>query len=589
VTDERDEVRARIDIAELVGREVALKRAGKVYKGLCPFHQDRNPSFTVSAETGRYKCWSCGETGDIFTWVMKRQNVEFGEALRILAKQAGVTLANRSSTPPSVKQAQEAAMDEALRFFRDQLTRSSTAKEYCDGRGLDQSALDGWEIGYAPDVGEALAVHLKKKGFSLGECKNLFLVDQDAGGGYFDKFRGRLIFPIRDERGELVAFGGRVLGQGHPKYINSSDTPLYRKSRVLYGMNRARERLSAQHQAVLVEGYLDVIACHRAGVTNALASLGTSLSEDHAKLLKRWCSEVVILYDSDDAGQKAAERAVKILSAENLRVSVALMPPGDDPDTLLRRVGPAAVQKAVAGGLSPMEYGVQALLQRLSPNQPEFWGEAVTLLAEAPTEMELDRQIVRLAPMYPGLKDSVQAQNALRREVAKMRPNVRTNGNRDRSSRPRSDASPAAPQLAGAEIVVFHAFLEPQFRPRAWMFARTRDLFVTDAGTRLSEAIATAFPQAAPQGPTSEWLHRIEPEELRQLLSDLTLDLRASRLSDEYVTDAVQKLREMAGDRRLREVREQATGSDEEYQYFLKLKERKPDALAKPKEEDGLF
>lgn len=589
MTDERDLVRERIDIVDLVGREVSLKRTGKNYKGLCPFHQDRNPSFYVTPETGRYKCWSCGEAGDVFTWVMKRQNVDFPEALRILAKEAGVALQSRSSVPPSVRQAQEAAMDEALRFFREQFARSTLAQEYCAGRALDAATLDAWEIGYAPDVGEALAVHLKRKNFNLAECKSLFLVDQDSGGGYFDKFRGRLILPIRDERGQLVAFGGRILGQGHPKYINSGDTPLYRKSRVLYGMNRARERLSAERRAVLVEGYLDVIACHRAGVTGAVASLGTSLAEDHAKLLKRWCDEVVILYDSDEAGQKAAHRALKILESEGLKVRVALMPPGEDPDTLLRNSGPQAVQRAVEGGLTPVDFNIQALAQRLNPQQEEFWTELVAILAESPSEMELERHVVRFAPQYPGLRDSLQAQKALRQQIGKVRRQLRRRPNEGERPVVAVELPRMGQKLDSAEVVVFRAFLDERFRRQVFLFARKADLFTTDLAVRLSNAVAQAFPSSPPEGPPATWLHRVEPDELRQVLSDLPLDVRAANLSDAYVADAIGKLREMAGDRMLREAKLASTDDQARQEYLMNLRRRKPDARAKPQDEEGLF
>ncbi|MFQ3677909.1 MAG: DNA primase, partial [Fimbriimonadaceae bacterium] len=296
---EREEIRARISIVELVGQRVSLKRTGKDWKGLCPFHPDKNPSFSVSETTGRYRCWSCGETGDVFSWVMKTQNVDFPEALEILARQAGVELTPRAGAPDhSLRVRQLAAMEEALKFFREQLVRSREALGYVERRGLDQEILDAWEIGYAPADGSPLSRRLGKAGFPLEMCRDLFLVDQ-SGSGYRDKFFNRLMFPIRNERGELVAFGGRVLGDGHPKYINSGDTPIFRKSRVLYGMFRAREAMRRRRHAVLVEGYLDVIACHRAGVDTAVASLGTALAEEHAQLLRRWVDEVTIFYDGD--------------------------------------------------------------------------------------------------------------------------------------------------------------------------------------------------------------------------------------------------------------------------------------------------
>jgi len=589
LADERDEIRRRIAIEDLVGREIPLRKAGKNFQGLCPFHPDKTPSFSVSPDTGRFKCWACGEAGDIFTWVMKRQNVDFMQAMRILAKEAGVTLSNRDSVPPSQREAQHGAMAHALAFFREQLGKNPTARDYCEGRGLDAATLDAWEIGYAPDVREMLAISLRKAGFNLADCKELFLVDGDQSTGYVGKFYARLMFPIRDERGELVAFGGRVLGQEMPKYINSSDTPLYRKSRVLYGMNRAREKILAERRAVLVEGYLDVIACHRAGVTNAVASLGTSLSEEHAKLLKRWCDEVVILYDSDNAGQKAATRAVGVLSAEGLRVRVALMPPGDDPDTLLRKSGPEAVRRSVEGGLSPLEYGLQSLNRRLDPSQDEFWSEAVALLATAPTELELERFVVRLAPMYPGLRDSLQAQKQLRRWVNRERKHAaRAEGEAPRVAivRPKLSSS----SLAAAEVVVYRAFLDERYRSYGWTHARNADLFATHTALSLSEAITAAFPDAPPAGPPVGWLHYLEPEELRQILSDLLLDVRGENINLEVLDDAVARLRRDAEKRAMAEIRQGEMDDRSRQEYLLKLRQRNPDRLIKnDPEDDRLF
>jgi DNA primase len=554
LVDETREIRARIDIVELVGQKVSLKRLGKSWKGLCPFHEDKNPSFTVSAETGRYRCWACNEAGDIFNWVMKTQNVEFREALEILAKQAGVTLSKRGpQESPSLVQMRQTAMEEALVFFQEQLARSGSAQGYCERRGIPKTIREEWELGYAPDAGEALAAALKRKGLPLQECRQLFLVDQDASGGYFDKFRGRLMFAIRDERSRLVAFGGRLLGEGHPKYINSGDTPLFRKSHVLYGMHKALDTLRKSRQAVLVEGYLDVIACHRAGLTNALASLGTSLTEDHAKLLKRWVDEVVILYDSDAAGQKAAKRAVSMLQLEGTQVRIGIMPEGDDPDTLLEKGGAEALRKVIETAILPLEYDIQDLMKRRTPLEPEFWTEAVQALAKAPTEMELDRFVLRLAPLYPDLRDPMLAQKAIRRDVVRHR----------RGAVPAKaivDASRAAPisrsEMKGSEVTVFRAFLGEEFRERAYDSLAEDGLFITGQANELRESILAAFPLSAPEGPPSLWLSEIEPESSRFALDALIFGAHQGPLSDEFVTDVVEMLKKDKQKRELLRIRQ---------------------------------
>jgi DNA primase len=593
MADEREEIKSRIDLADLISREgVRLKKTGKNHTGLCPFHNEKRPSFTVNSETGYYKCYSCGESGDVFTWVMKRQNVDFVEALRILAQEAGVTLKRGGGEPRTDRELHQTIMDAALDFFREQLQKSTTAQEYCARRGLDAAILDAWQIGYAPDVGEALAFYLKKKELPLAEAKTLFLVDQNTSGNYYDKFRGRLIFPIRDEKGTLVAFGGRLLGDGHPKYINSGDTPLYRKSRVLYGMNRARDTLNKDRQAVLCEGYLDVIACHRAGVTSALASLGTALAEDHAKLLKKWCDEVVVLYDSDPAGQKAAARAVEILRPEGMRVRVALMPQGDDPDTLLQRDGAEAVRRAVEGGLSPVDYRLQAIEREFQPNQEEFWAQAFEAIADSETEPELLRHIDRLRGLYPGTRDVEKAGHAIRIEVSRIRKSRKAAARAHQDEDPDFAAPVRRPQikgrLTGPESLLFRALLSDhaRFRSFAYMMSRRPDLFQSGVGQELSMAVSKAFPSGAPVGPVGTWIDKIEPAATRDILVGLVMQSMEDPITEEAMSEAIERLKSQLERRqRLDYLR---NGGDPN-EYLKRLRQAKPDERAKPKEDDDLF
>ncbi|RYG35151.1 DNA primase [bacterium] len=589
VDDPRDEIRRRVDIVDLVGREVPLKKRGKNWLGLCPFHADKNPSFTVSPETGRYKCFACGAGGDVFTWVMERRNIEFPEALQLLAREANVILPERTG-PREPRVDHSSAMETALAYFREQFERSSVAREYVAGRQMDDATVKTWEIGYAPNVGEALAMYLKKAGVSLAVSKEAFLIDEDASGGYFDKFRGRLMFPIRDERGQLVAFGGRLLTAGHPKYINSGDTPIYRKSRVLYGLNRAREPLGKSRRAVLCEGYLDVIACHRAGVDTAVASLGTALAEDQAKLLKRWSDEVVILYDSDDAGRKAALRATDVLQTAGLRVRIATMPQGDDPDTLLKAGGPDAVRRAVEANMAPTAFRLMDVENRLNPRQEEFWTEVVGILALEENQLEIDRQIPLLAGKYPDLRDPVSARKALQRMVEAKRGRAAPSEEEPRAYRPRPRPTVAKSSLHAAELIVFRSLLDERYRRNAWLFSRARDLFTTDLGVRLSEAVATAFPSAPPEGPPTGWLHRLGDEPLREALSTLADDLRGQRLSEDYLADAVTKLREMSAARQQRATLDKQNDDSAKVDYLAKLRLRKPDTrIVKDDDEDLLF
>ncbi len=574
MADEIGEIRARINIVDLVGQTVPLKRTGNRYQGLCPFHQDRNPSFSVTPETGRYRCWSCGESGDIFNWVMKTRNVEFREALVILAEQAGVVLKSQSPQDRSVRANQRSAMETAQKFFREQFSRSKEAQAYCESRGLTDKVLDKWEIGFAPE--EGLAMRLRKEGFRLADCKVLFLVDGDESQGYRDKFRHRLIFPIRDERGDLVAFGGRAIGDAVPKYINSSETPLYIKSKVLYAMHIAKDAMRTERSAVLTEGYMDAIACHTAGVKNAVASCGTSFTAEQAKLLKRWCDTVTVLYDSDAAGQNAAAKVTEILAAQDLRVRVASVPEGKDPDTLLRAAGPEAVRKAAEMGLSPLEFRIRSLERKHSSDSDEFWTLVVEALAQEPSEMERLRFIEDLAPRYPKVNDAQAARNALVRQVQKA--HIAAPARREETHAVVPSRAPVALErsMYSDEITLFRAVLDEEFREDLWQLLGADDFLVSRNAQRLAHEILKSFPNGMPSGPARQWVNDIELDKAKDLLLSVEQDVRMSSLTQEYVADAVKRLKERRIDRRVEALKAE-TGEDRLKKIYEDLKLRKGD------------
>ncbi len=576
MADERDEIRSRISIVDLVGQRVALKKAGKHWKGLCPFHDDRNPSFSVSEATGYYKCWSCGESGDIFTWVMKTQNLEFPEALRMLAKQAGVQL--RSAASPksaSLAEAHRAIMEAAQRFFVEELAKSEAASAYCKSRGLSQDVLEEWGIGYAPDVGMALATRLKKAGLPLQEARTLFLVDHDSEGGFFDKFRGRLMFPIRDEKGDLLAFGGRLIGEGTPKYINSGDTPLYRKSRVLYGLDRAKSAISDGKTAVLVEGYLDVIACHRGGLRCAVASLGTALTEDHARLLRRWCESVAVLYDGDSAGVRAAERALDVLGASNLKARVALLPEGGDPDTLLRDGGPKALQEAVETARTPLEFRVARAEAALSPDHEDFWTGIVGALATSNSFREVERLATDLVKRLLPNQQPEAARNALLADVRRYRAKDKRRGAHLPATAVAAIAAESNASLSRAEMTLIKALVEESTRELAWPLLQEEGLFESDRACALAEDLRTAFRDEAPIGEPVSWMHRLGSEESRETI--VYADQPHIRVNPEVVQDTAARLRKKREERKIAELKSQAGERDLE-SIMEGLKSIKPQA-----------
>ncbi len=561
MSDDVEKVRARINIVDVVGRRVNLKKSGRGYTGLCPFHDDKNPSMSVSATTGTYRCWSCGAKGDVFNFVMEMDRLTFREALEQLASECGVELTKRSSDPEiALRQRRESAMALAQDFFVEQWGKSTVAKDYCTGRGLEATICSDWGIGFAPSQNDPLATKLKKEGYTLQECQELFLVEKDQSGGYFDRFRSRLMFPIHDERGRLVAFGGRILGNGIPKYINSSDTPLFSKRRTLYGMHRARTPMADSGRAVLVEGYLDVIACHRAGVKEAVASLGTSLSEEHAQMIKKWAKEVVILYDADAAGQKAADRAEEILSGAGLRVRIALMPPGEDPDTLLRTAGPEAVKAAVEAGLSPTDFRMKQLRHTGDPQTEDFWEQAYEILSHATNAVDIERFAIELAGVYPGIRDRVAAERAIKKQIVAARRNRRTPAVTGATRPTRIPKAPVHPY----EALVMRALLVEELAPRA-LAAIREDIFFTGEGIEAQGAISETLPTKV-SGDPSKTIVPILPEAIQDILSMLeskaVLDVNADSLDG-----AIKSLKEKKEERDLQR-RKSEVGDDD---FSLKI------------------
>lgn len=381
------QVRDRVDIVELVGRYVSLKRSGVNNFGLCPFHSEKSPSFNVNSARQIFHCFGCGEGGNAITFLMKVEGLGFKDAVKRLAGEVGVEIEEERLSPE-----QEAARrrNEKLRhvnelactFYQRLLLEDPAggpARRYLRRRGYDGDAARAFQVGYAPDSWEALAGHLREAGVDDELARQLGLVREGKQGrGDYDLFRGRLIFPIFDHYGQVVAFGGRLLAGDGPKYINSPESPIYHKSRVLYGLYRAKEAMRRLDMAIVVEGYFDVLAMHRAGFTQSVASCGTALTPEHARLLKRYAKKLVLLFDQDQAGQKAALRAMDVALPEGLEVQIVNLAAGEDPDSYLAGEGPQAFEKCLAKSQPALEWYMAQLLVE---------GEGVSAQARAVDEI----------------------------------------------------------------------------------------------------------------------------------------------------------------------------------------------------------
>jgi DNA primase len=364
-----DEIRARVDLVDLVGAVVPLKRAGERWKGLCPFHQEKTPSFTVHPKLGLFHCFGCHAGGDAFEFLRRHDRLEFPEAVRLLAERAGVPLPGREGARDAGARDGLFELTEwAARRFESWLwdgADAERARAYLDGRGIARETARAFRLGYAPEGWDHLLGTARKDGHPIEALLGAGLVlPRQNASGHYDRFRGRLIFPIADTQGRVIAFGGRALAGEEPKYLNSPETPLYQKGQTLYALHHARERMMESHRALLVEGYVDCLMAHQHGIGDAVAVLGTALTPPQLALLRRYADEAILFFDADRAGQEAARRAEELLersadpqwwalsrrpntlARRGLRLRVATLPAGHDPDTFLRASGREALEAA---------------------------------------------------------------------------------------------------------------------------------------------------------------------------------------------------------------------------------------------------
>ena len=352
-----NEVRERTDIIELVSQYVSLKRSGANHMGLCPFHGEKSPSFSVHAGRQFFHCFGCGVGGDAFSFLMKIEGLAFPDALRRLADRAGIDLEERQLSAEEERQQQHRErlfqVNELAAIYFHQLLMDQPAgepgRQYLNHRGYGRKAASEYRIGFAAEAWEGLAEHLRQRGIPLEDARTLGLIRPGKQGrGDYDLFRGRLIFPIIDLSGRVVAFGGRVLDDSKPKYINSPESPIYHKGRVLFGFYQARQTMRQSGEVILVEGYFDQLALFRAGFPQAVATCGTALTGDHAQLLKRYVQRVLLLFDQDAAGKQATFKAMTALQEEGIPAQVIELPAGEDPDSFIRDQGEAAFRERLA-------------------------------------------------------------------------------------------------------------------------------------------------------------------------------------------------------------------------------------------------
>lgn len=404
--DTIEEIRIANDIVDVVSDYVKLEKKGKYYFGLCPFHAEKTPSFSVTPAMQIFNCFGCSKGGNVFHFIMNIENLDFPESVKFLADRARIALPESdegNDAAGAMRNTIRQINKEAARFFHASL-ESDTARKagaYLEKRGLKPGTVRKFGLGYSPDAGSELTAHLKKKGYSEDSMFGSGLVLRGRNGLY-DRFKGRLMFPIFDIRNNVIGFGGRVLDNSNPKYMNSPETPVYNKRKSLYGLNFAKS--SGERRVVVVEGYIDVISLHQSGIINSVASLGTALTEDQGRLLKKYFDEIIIAYDSDTAGMNAAMRGLDILDEIGCSVKVLQIPGEKDPDDYIRRNGAEAFIKLMNGALPLVEYKIHAYKRTKETETTEgkikFINYMAEVLSRQDNQVKTEMYIKKLAGEY---------------------------------------------------------------------------------------------------------------------------------------------------------------------------------------------
>lgn len=496
----KEEIRRRVRIEDVVSEHVPLQRAGRRLRACCPFHQEKTPSFYVNPELGLYKCFGCDVGGDLFDFVMRIEHITFPEAAERLAERAGLQWQSSPGDEARAKRSQLArrANQIAADFF-EQTLHSSEGKvglDYLLGRGFSEAIIRHFRLGYAPDAWDGLLRHLRQKGIDPIVAVEAGLAKEGAGGNHYDVFRNRVMFPIIDSGNRIIGFGGRALSADDPaKYLNTPDTPMFKKGRNVYALNLAGTAISRAKQAILVEGYTDVIALHQAGIENVVACLGTALTQDHLNLLSRYAEEIILAYDADAAGMNAAARNIPMLERCPAQVSIVLLPPGLDPDECVRERGPQVFLDVLKERRAPVEYEIDLLFAQYRDRGPEgvtmASRQVVDVLLRVPDRARQDEYLARAADRWgegrPGRTEAMQ--RALKMELRRRNAERGVSGSRGNALSPkdRSYQVEAVSRLA-AEVPRWVLSTERQLLRAALTDERlARDIFACVEAERFSE------------------------------------------------------------------------------------------------------
>ena len=555
-----EEVRMKNDIVDVVSQYVKLNRRGNTYFGLCPFHNEKTPSFSVTPSKQMYYCFGCGAGGNVYNFVMEYENYTFGEALQHLADRAGVQLPkieySREAREKAEKRATLLEINKlAASYFYYQLRREngSQAYTYLINRGVSEDTIKKFGLGYSDKYSDDLYKFLKSKNYSDDLLRESGLFNVDERHGMYDKFWNRVIFPIMDVNNRVIGFGGRVMGDGKPKYLNSPETKIFDKSRNLYGLNIART--TRKNYLILCEGYMDVISMHQAGFTNAVASLGTALTSGHASLLKRYTQEVLLLYDSDDAGVRAALRAIPILREAGITSRVVSLKPHKDPDEFIKALGGEEFEKRLEQAMDSFMFRIHMAQKEFAMEEPQgqnrFFERCAQMLLELSDELERNLYIEAIVKDYRGYGISVEDLRkrvntlALKGTPAEQRIQPKTTGAQPKK---KDSASEKAQKLMLTWLVTYPGifdtviryiqpsdFVVPLYRKVAEMlYQQYEEGDVNPA--RLMNAFIDSEEQREVSSLFNATIHLETPEEQNRAFSDAVLRIRDESLKEKNKT-----------------------------------------------------
>ncbi len=550
-----EEVKIRCPIEDVISSYVTLKRAGSNLSGLCPFHSEKTPSFSVSPENNLFYCFGCGAGGDTITFIMKAEGLDYPGAIEFLAKRAGIPIPeDERERQGGVKRARVLEMNRlAAKYFHQSLLESKEGLDYFKKRGLTMPIIRHFGLGYAPDRFGALTDYLSSQGFTAEEMKTAFLcgISKKTGKPY-DYFRGRVMFPIIDVSGSVIAFGGRIIGDGEPKYLNSSDTPAYQKRRSIFALNFARK--CCDSALILCEGYMDVIALHAAGFENAVATLGTAITPEHARIMKRYTDKVIIAYDADDAGQRAAENAFRILGEAGLETKRLKVENAKDPDEYIRKFGAEKFRSLLEGSRSLFDFRFSRILGKYDISAPDqkikAAQEFAALISEFHSSAEQEIYIAQCAQTLgvpaDSLRNDVKLTVRRREQKAKKEQTQKviqqTEGYGDRIN-PDKIKNPRAATAEEAILGILLLYPEKASVLTGGDKPLTAEDFFTEFGARVFTSFLSHYREGEPFD-TGVLGEDFTPEEMSRIVK---LAMDRSQLNsgnDQILYDCIKRLRE---------------------------------------------